>query len=127
MGKSSDVQIQIQIEVKPNLQIQIQIQIRWIWEKRLNPDLNQNPDLDLPTIGVNIHNIRYFRYFIFLNMHILNLFSPYMQWWSIGWPYSPDMRTFTLCGGGNPILYTALNEEWHIILENSVIGSCTLI
>ncbi len=28
----------------------IQIQIQWIWQKSLNPDLNPNPDLDLPTI-----------------------------------------------------------------------------
>ncbi len=64
MGKSSDVQIQIQIQIQPNLQIQIQIQIRsftnpiqiqirWIWEKWLNPDLNPNPDLDLPAIGAH--------------------------------------------------------------------------
>ena len=61
MGKSSDVQIQIfGFQMQPNLQIQIQIrsfnpikiQIRWIWEKWLNPDLNPNPDLDLPAIVV---------------------------------------------------------------------------
>ncbi len=27
------------------------IQIHRIWQKSLNPDLNRNPDLDLPTIG----------------------------------------------------------------------------
>ncbi len=35
--------------------------------------------------------------------------------------YSPDLCALTLCGGGKPTLYTPLNDEWHIILNNGAL------
>ena len=50
------------------------IQIHWIWQKWLNPDLNPNLDLDLPTIAGNILKSD----FLVMILHLIIIYQFYL-------------------------------------------------
>ena len=59
----------------------IQIQIHRIWQKWLNPDLNPNPDLDLPTIDMYITGKKILIYLL-LN-HTILISREAMVWFGL--------------------------------------------